>query len=269
LSEAVGMALSARRQRFATVTMARRWDPGAACGFLLPAVLITYLGVRGGGYDTIISSQVGIVAWWLILLLVGFGLVRVRLSAAAWVGLGLLVAYAAWTALSMLWTESRESTMTDISQMLLYVALAALALLVHGRQASRFMLHGLAAAIVAVAVVALLSRLHFPWFAAPATAQALPSSTRKLSYPLNYWNALAALMAIGIPALLYCACAARTLVMRGAAAGCLPILALCAFLTVSRGGTIAIAAGLVAFLVLAPERLPKLAITLVAGIGSA
>jgi O-antigen ligase len=241
----------------------------AVCGLLLPAALVTYLGVEGGGYDTIISSQVAIAVWWLILLLVGLRIVPLRLSAAGWVGLGLLTAYTVWSALSLTWTQNSENSMTAVSQLLLYIGVALLAMLVHGRDANRHLLHGVAAAIVAIACVALLSRLRFAWFGVPAVAIALPSSAHKLSYPINYWNALAALMAFGIPLLLHAASTARTLLMRGVAAGCVPLLALCAFLTDSRGGVIAIAIGLAVFLVLALERLAKVALALVAGVGSA
>jgi hypothetical protein len=55
--------------------------------------------VRQRSYDPIISSKVGIVAWWLILLM--FALVLVRaLTARSWIGLGLLISYAAWMTLS-------------------------------------------------------------------------------------------------------------------------------------------------------------------------
>jgi hypothetical protein len=252
--------------RGGTLSLRRAIDPGALCGWLLPVVLIVYLGVRQGGYDAVISSQVAIAAWWLILLVLAFGLVRARLGRAGAIGVALLAGYAVWTTLSLAWTESGESTMTNVSQMLLYVGLMLLVLLVRGRQAIRFMVYGLATGIVAIAVVALLSRLRFEWFAIP---QVLANSTNRLSYPIGYWNALAALVAIGIPALLYCATGARSLIARSAAGACLPLLALCAFLTASRGGFIEITVGLVVFVVLAPERPAKLATIAAAGAGSA
>ena len=257
------------RERSGLLSARRSVDAGALCGWLLPVSLVTYLGVRLGGYDPIISSQVGIVAWWLILLLFAFGLVRARLTSAGWIGLGLLVSYAAWTMLSLTWTVSAESTMTDVSQMLLYVALALLVLLVQGRNAIRYMLHGLGTAIVAIAILSVLSRLRFEWFAVPGVDISLPGATHRLSYPIDYWNALAALMAIGIPVLLYSASSARTLLARATAGACLPVLALCAFLTESRGGVVEIAIGLLLFIALAPEHLPKLGIMLVGGAGSA
>jgi hypothetical protein len=256
------------RQR-ALVGERLRVDLGAASAWLLAVAFVTYLGVREGGYDTVIFSQAAIVAWWLILLVLAAGLVRVRVTRAGWIGLALLSAYAAWTTLSLTWTESSEATIVDVSQMLLYVALLLLVLLVQGRTAVRYMLHGAAVGIVAIAVIALLSRLHFQWFAVPAVNLLGSGAIKRLSYPIEYWNALAALMAIGIPLLLYCASGARTLVGRAAAAGAVPLLALCAFLTASRGGVVEIAVGLVVFLLLAPDRLSKLAMIAITGAGSA
>jgi tetratricopeptide (TPR) repeat protein len=257
------------RQRSSPLEMMRAADLGALSAWLLAVALTVYLGVRRGGFDTIVSSQVAIAAWWLVMLLLAFGLLRVRISRAGWICFGLLAGYAAWTTLSLAWTESAESTMTDVSQMLLYVALMLLVLLVQGRAAVRHMLNGLAVGIVVIAVIAVLSRLRFEWFAVPQVDIALSAATRRLSYPIEYWNALAALMAVGMPVLLYGATGARTLLARAAAAAALPLLALCAFLTASRGGVIEIGVGLVVFLALVPDRLPKIAIITVGGVGSA
>lgn len=159
--------------------------------------------------------------------------------------------------------------MIDVSLMALYLGVALLAMTIRGRDVPRHMLHALGAGIVVIAVLGVLSRLRFEWFAAPQTAQFLTGSIPRLSYPLNYWNGLAALMALGIPVLLYSATAARSLVGRAIAGGCLPIVALCAFLTGSRGGVIEAAIGIAMFLLLVPERVSKLAVTAVAGGGGA
>jgi O-antigen ligase len=247
----------------------RRLDTPALTAWLLPAVLVSYLGIQGGGFDNVVNSQVGIAAWWVLLLIVAFGLAPMRFGRAGWVTLGLLVAYAAWTTASLAWTQSSERTTGDVSLELVYVALAGLVFIAMGRTAARHALNGLACGIAVVAAVALLSRLHFQWFSTPALNQALPSSTRKLSYPLNYWNALADLMAIGIPLTLRAACGARTMLWRAIAGATVPLLGLCAFLTVSRGGTIAIAVGVVVFVVLVADRLPAIGVVAVSGAGTA
>ena len=254
-----------------TRALSARWslDPGAVAAWLFPAALVTYLGMRSGGYDVVVSDQVAIAAWWAIFLVLAAGLAPLRLSAAAKVGLGLLAAYAAWTAASLIWTESAARTMGDVTLMLLYVALALLAFALRGRDAARLMLSGLAVAIIAIATVAVLSRLHFAWFSVPAVAKNVPAAASKLSYPIGYWNALAALMAMGIPLLLYCATGSRALAWRGLSAAGVPVLVLCVFLTDSRGGAIELPIALVLFLALARDRLPKLAVMLVCAAGSA
>jgi hypothetical protein len=247
----------------------RRLDLPALTAWLLPAALVSYLGIQGGGFDTVVNSQVGIAAWWVLLLIVALGLAPLRLGRAGWVTLGLLVAFAAWTTASLAWTQSSERTMGDVSLELVYVALAVVVFIAMGRTATRHALNGLACGIAVVAALALLSRLHFQWFSTPAIAQALPSNTRQLSYPLNYWNALADLMAIGIPLTLRAACGARSMLWRAIAGATVPLLGLCAFLTVSRGGTIAVAVGVVVFVVLVADRLPVIGVVGVTGAGTA
>jgi len=247
----------------------RRLDLPALTAWLLPAVLVSYLGIQGGGFDTVLNSQVGIAAWWVLLLVVAFGLAPLRFGRAGWVTLGLLVAFAAWTTASLAWTQSSERTMGDVSLDLVYVALAVLVFIAMGRTAARHALNGLACGIAVVAVVALLSRLHFQWFSPPAIAQAVPDAARRLAYPLNYWNALADLMAIGIPLTLRAACGARSMLWRAIAGATVPLLGLCAFLTVSRGGTIAIAVGVVVFVVLVADRLAVIGVVTVSGAGTA
>jgi hypothetical protein len=237
--------------------------------WLLPLALVTYLGMRGGGYDQIVSGEVAIAAWWLIFLLVALRLGSLRTSPAGRLWLGLLFAYAAWTTLSLFWTVSAENTMIDVSLMVLYCGVALLAMVIPGPGAARHMLNALGVAIVAIGVLALLSRLRFEWFAPPQTAEFLQSSAPRLSYPLNYWNALGALMAIGVLVLLHSATGARSIAGRGLAAAAIPLLGLCGFLTASRGAAIAVAVGLVVFVLLAPQRFPKLAVLAIAGAGAA
>ena len=80
---------------------------GAVTTCLLFFVLVAYLGFKGGGFDPLIHDQVGIAVWWIALLGVGIGaLPRRRLAVVALVGIALLAAFVAWTALSLTWTES-------------------------------------------------------------------------------------------------------------------------------------------------------------------
>src|SRR3954453_8542003 len=76
-------------------------------GWLLPFALVLYLGLKGGGYDQVVYGQVGIVVWWIVVLGAAVAVVPVsRIGTAAWIGFGLLAAFAAWTALGVGWSGS-------------------------------------------------------------------------------------------------------------------------------------------------------------------
>jgi O-antigen ligase len=123
--------------------------------------------------------------------------------------------------------------------------------------------------IAFVAVLALASRLIPGLFPeATQTGAFLPGAHGRLAWPLNYWNALAALMALGVPLLLATATSAETIAGQAAAAAGLPLCALCAYLAFSRGGAIAMAVAVLAFFAFTSERIPKLATAIVAAAGS-
>lgn len=250
---------------------ARKPSWGDIAAWLLGFGLIVYLGLKGGGYDPLVHDQVGIAVWWALLAAVAIGaLPRQRLGALAWCSLALLAAFLAWTALSLAWTESAERTFADVARVAGYVGVFALALFVRAPGGARRMAGAVGAGIGAVAIVALLSRLHPGWFpTASQTARFLPSGRERLSYPLNYWNALAALVAIGLPLLLEAATCARRVPLRALAAATLPAMALTAFFTLSRGGIAAALVALAVFLAFTSDRLPKLLALLVAATGSA
>jgi hypothetical protein len=210
---------------------ARRVDWSAVAIWALGFGLVVYLGLEGGGYDPLVHDRVGIAVWWFLLAGVVVGaLPRRRLPVLACVALAVLAA---------------------------------------GTSNARRLVAAVAAGIAVVAVVALLSRLHPAWFpTSHETAQFLSSGRERLSYPLNYWNGLAGLIAIGAPLLLWVATCARTIAVRALAAASLPAIALAAFFTLSRGGIAAIFVALAVFLAFAPDRLPKLLTALIAGAGS-
>lgn len=249
----------------------RRVDWGAIATWALGFGLITYLGLEGGGYDPLVHDRVGIAIWWLLLAAVAVGaLPRRRLPTLAWVALALLAVFVVWTALSLTWTESAERTSADIARVVSYLGAFALALFVSGSQGARRLVGGVAAGIVVVALVALLSRLHPAWFpTAHETGQFLATGRERLSYPLNYWNGLAGLIAIGAPLLLHVATTARSIVVRALTAATLPAIALAAFFTLSRGGIAATFVALAVFIAFTSDRLPKLTTAAFAAVGAA
>jgi tetratricopeptide (TPR) repeat protein len=246
-------------------------DWAAAAVWLGGFALVAYLGLRGGGYDPLIHDSVGIGIWWVLLAAVAVAAVpRHRPGPVAWAALGLFFAYVCWTALSLAWTESIDKTWAEVARALGYLGVLAFAVLAGGPDRARTLIGAVSAGIVLVAAVALLSRVHADWFPeASQTARFLADGRERLSYPLNYWNALGALIAIGLPLTLSVATTARSLLLRAAAAAALPALALALFLTLSRGGIAAAALAIAAFFALADDRLPKALTAAVAAAGAA
>ncbi|MGH7359806.1 MAG: hypothetical protein ACREJR_13420, partial [Candidatus Rokuibacteriota bacterium] len=253
------------------------WPPELAeriglflAGSALPFALVLYLALKGGGYDGIVRSEVGIAVWWIVLLGAVVGILPLaRVRAAGWVALGLLAAFAGWTALGITWSESAERSVVELARVLTYLGVLTLALLVQGRGGLRRTVNALALALALVALLALLSRLHPAWFPDSDTLQFLPDQAGRLNYPLNYWNGLAALIGMGIPLVLVVAVTSRRLLTQALATAALPAAVLAAFLTYSRGGAAAIVAGLLVFIALYPRRLeilPTVSLSAVGGV---
>jgi hypothetical protein len=251
---------------------AARIDLAGIGAWLLPAVLIVYLALNNGGYDAIERSEVGIAIWWLVMVGTAVG----ALPAAGGTRVGramfaLLAAFAGWTALSLSWTESAERTAVELARAATYLGVFALALAVQGQGRWRQLLHGAAAGVAVVAGIAVLSRLEPNLFPERITGRYLAGIQveRQLGYPLNYSTGLAGFAAMGLPLLLGAAASARTAIGSALAGAALPILTLALWLTSSSLALPAGAVAVVAFLALAPDRLPKLVSLLPAGGGAA
>jgi O-antigen ligase len=251
----------------ATRRLTSRFDSGAAASWTLAFALVAYLALRDGGYDTAVRSEVGVAVWWIVLLGALVGLLPARIGRAGWVAIALLAGFAVWTGAALGWTEDTESTMVELGRLSAYLGVLVLAISLQGRAGARHTINGLASAIGLITVLAVLSRLHPQAFPPNGHLQVLDASARKLSYPLNYWNGLAAFMAIGVPLLLAVAVGGRSLLGQAIAAATLPISVLGIYLTISRGGVIELGAGLAAFLVLTPRRIEAAATALVSAAG--
>ncbi len=251
----------------------RRIDAQALSTWVLAGGLVLYLAMDGGGYDIVVRSQVGIVVWWLVLVGAAWGVLpATRISRVGWTALALFGAYAAWTALGTTWSQSTDLSLQSLSLVAGYLGVLLLALGIHRdrEQAIRHTLTAIATAGALVAGFALASRLRPDLFAAAhVTSSFLPGTQGRIAWPLNYWNALAALIALVLPLLLANATSGRTLLGQAAAAGAIPMVSLCGYLTFSRGGALAAAGGLIVFLALAEDRIPKLATIATAAGGSA
>ncbi len=237
----------------------RQLDWSCLWPWLLGFGLTAYLGLSGGGFDILVSGQVGIAVWWILLLAVAVGaLPRQRPGTLALCLLGLLAAFVLWTGLSLRWTESTEKTAIDLARVASYLGIFALGLSSGGGENRRHLVNAVGAGIVLVAIIALLSRLEPSWFPAAAeTGKFLTTGRERLSYPLDYWNALAALIAVGLPIVFQSAHGARLLAVRALAAAALPAMILALFFTLSRSGMAAALIAIGVFLLFTRNRLPQ------------
>jgi hypothetical protein len=238
--------------------------------WLLGFGLVVYLALEGGGYDPIVRNQLGIAVWWGVMLGVAIGALPLnRLRRGSWIAVGLLGLYVAWVALSLGWTQTTAASFEDLGRVVTYFGIFALAISIRSSKGARRMATALGSGIAVVAVIALLSRLHPSWFGdASQTVESLKGDRSRLSYPLGYWNAVAALVAIGLPLVLYVACSSRHLAARALAAAALPAMALTIYFTFSRGGTLAAGIAVLAYITLTRNRLPKLATVVLAAVGA-
>ncbi|MGH2950763.1 MAG: O-antigen ligase family protein [Solirubrobacterales bacterium] len=240
--------------------------------WLVPLLLIVYLGLSNGGYDPIARSEVGVAVWWAVLIGTALSLLPAAGgSRPARAILVLAVAFAGWTALSLTWTESDERTATELARASTYLGVFVFALAVQGRGRWRHILNGVTAGVVVVCGLAALSRMEPSWFPEQTAGKYLTGIQieSRLAYPLNYPSALGALAAIGIPLALAATSSARTIAGQALAAAAIPVVVLALWLTSSG---LSVPAGVIAlaiFFVLAPDRLPKLVTLAVAGTGSA
>ena len=211
--------------------------PGLA-GYAVPFLLVLYLGLESGGYEQATRSQVGIVAWWVVLLGVAVGLLPViRLTRPGWVLLAIMGGLVVWIALgTVAWTQSTERSVIELSRSVTLIGFLLALLLLQGKEGLRRSVAGLGAATVVIALVALASRFHPSWFEIGPFPANYPIA--RLNYPVGYWNGLATLMAIGIAVLLWASRSSRSAVGRSLAAAEIPLLVLANYLTASRGGAI-------------------------------
>lgn len=208
--------------------------------------------------------------WWVILIGLAFRVFpRERPPAIALVAGGCLAGLTAFTGLSVLWASDDGRAFDELLRAIGYLGLFVLVLLTSGKRTGSGWLHGLAFGIFAVAIVALGSRFYPSTFSDPTLDAALQETRGRLSYPVGYWNALGALLAVGTVLLLWLGASARTVLRRSLATAAVPLTVLALVLTSSRGAAVALAVGIAALGAFVPERLRLVASLVTAGLGSA
>lgn len=245
-----------------------RIDGAAAAGYGIPFLVVFYLGVREGGFAIPIYAEIGILAWWGVLVLALAGRPALRRSdPVARTAIGAFAAFAAWTALAMLFSDSAGRTAIEAARVTTYLGVLALSVMLWRPGSGGRVLGGVAAAIAAIGGVALLSRLFPGLFGPNELIGEILGIESRLAFPIEYWNGLAGLMAIGLPLILWGAASARTQLARSLSAAAAPLMILVIYLTYSRGGAIAAGLGAVLLLALYPVRTALIPALLTSGLG--
>ncbi len=237
---------------------------GAALGLALFAA-----AYDDGAYSLESRSTIAIAVWWAILVGAALGIWPRRPVPRGAIATGALLAgFACWELASTAWASSAEQAFTEFDRTALYLGIYVL--VVVSSAASRLVrwLDGLLLAVLATAVVALVSRLFPGSFPARGLPELLPSSSTRLSFPLGYWNGLAIFVALAFPLLLFWTLEGGRRHRLGAAAS-FPAIGAVIYLSSSRGAAAALACGALAFLVAQPRRWAAFFALLAAGLGFA
>lgn len=184
-----------------------------------------------------------------------------RTVRGGWWGIALLTAFGAWCAVSMLWSVAPDDSWLEANRALTYalVALLAIAAGTTSPRAIERVALGWLVVATAVALYALAGK------AAPG-AFAADEPIARLRAPLQYWNALALVCAMGLPVGLRIATdVSRPARARLAGLAGVYVLLLTLGLTYSRGGFVALAVGLAVLTALGGARLRALAILALVG----
>ena len=206
----------------------------------------------GGFYGLAERDALAVGVWWAVALMAALGLwPAARMPLGALVAGGLLAAFAGFTALSALWAPAAETALTEADRVLLYLGVFLLAVLAarRGDAAARRRRPRRSASSPS-------GSWRWPAGCSPdlvgqtVAGRLLPDAAVRLSYPVDYWNGLGILIALGLPLLLRSATAIESGLWRGAAIAGVPVLSSVVFLTSSRGAAAAAPSGSLVLLAL-------------------
>lgn len=231
----------------------------AAAAFVLPplALLVVALGLalRGGGVapEQWQPAAVGLIASLLVLSAVG---AIPSIPRAAWPMLVCFATLLAWSAASLLWSQSQEATAENVVRLLMLAGVTVVGAAYAARPRGALALAGglaLFGVIAAALIEVKLLRGNTSAFGGP-----------RLSWPINYANADASLVWLPLPALLTFAAAQPLRPLARGLFGFFTALALAVGLAAeSRGAAIALTGAFIAAVVIARDR-GRLSLTLLA-----
>lgn len=234
------------------------------------ALAVFLVALNHGTYAPGARYGLGVAVWWALALAVALALwPRDRLPRGALAVGAALGALAAFTALSIAWSDSAEKAFGEFDRVLLYLGVFALAVVAAPRGSARRWSDGIALGLAGIGLLALASRL-FPGLVGQGDLpRFLPGVGTRLSYPLDYWNGLAIAVALCFPLLLRAAVAARSPVGKGIALAPVPALAATIYLTSSRTGVAVAVLGSLVFVAICGRTLAAAAAAAFSAAGTA
>jgi tetratricopeptide (TPR) repeat protein len=236
-----------------------------SAALIAPLALILGLALAGGGFDVTPRHGSGLVVWLLVVCLLAFGAAgRAVLARPFYWAIGLIGGVALWSAISSLWSGSVELSVIEADRVLVYLGffLAAFLIAQTDQRRQRFA-EGIAISLVAVAFLALASRL-LPHV---LEVDQLGKGARLL-YPLGYWNADGIAFGLAAALALWMSRNSLTAWLRWAAVASMPAILLALYLTYSRGGLLALAISCGCLIALSHDRLWLLATLALGAIGA-
>ncbi|MHB1412284.1 MAG: O-antigen ligase family protein [Thermoleophilia bacterium] len=226
-------------------------------------MLIEGFGIFFNGAYFLGPLTLGVVGSWLIFSAAALLEPDAFLRQSKWARLAaaLLAAFWLWTGISITWSISAELTWNEFNRTGGYLAVFLIGLAVARHPQVRNFAAGLFLAVAAAAICYSLGPKLFP-----ASVDNLNDLAR-ISIPIGYANAQGLLAALAlVPAVFFAARRGTHWVFRLLAAAGAPVILVALFFTISRGATLAVAIGLVAYFILSPLRLRSLAVIALAGV---
>ncbi len=215
---------------------------------------LTVCAFRGGSYDVVARGETAVLVLWALAGGAAIGVLpRRRLPLAAWIVLAGFLGLSLLTALAFRWTESDERTNLELARDLLLAGGFLLTAAGLRRSTADAAVAGAAGAAALVCAAALASRLAPGLFPRDLVGQSF--GTDRLSYPLNYWNAIGCWGAMTAAMLLALSVHVRRSAARAVTLAGVPLAAGVVYLSYSRAGLADLVIGAVVVLAASRTRL--------------
>jgi O-Antigen ligase len=219
------------------------------------ALAIVVAAIFDGAFSASAFAILSAVVWAAVLAGVfGRALPTGPVAVPAVVGGALFASVVVLAMASMAWAPDQGRAFEEAVRISAYLGMFVLAACSAGPGGRRQWLGGLTLGLGLVAVLSVFSYLEPGVLNPEDIGEIVPNAAGRLSYPLGYWNALAALLACASVLLADAAVRSAQRPSRVVALVALPIALLGLWLTDSRGGVAAAAVGLLILLAVSRER---------------